>query len=96
MTDQKSPNMERPHFDEGNIFGCHTMVFEKLMQRLQEKGPGIYISSHETLGIVTEEYHELVKAVQDNDTEAQFDELLDLAVACVAGMASIASGKMQW
>jgi hypothetical protein len=30
---------------------------------LEDKGPGIFTSSHEVLGVITEEYHELVEAI---------------------------------
>lgn len=59
------------------------------LKRLDERGYGIFISDHETLGIVTEEYHELIQAVKNNDLENIREELMDIAVACMHGVASI-------
>ena len=71
-------------------------VTMKLAERIHEKGPGIFVSSHEILGIVQEEVHEVLHAVQDNDRMAIRAELLDVAVATIFGIASIDSGGMDW
>jgi len=93
---QHRPILERPKFDIRIMKNNHEAIWTKLMDRLTEKGWGIYISSHETLGIITEEYTELIEAVGENDHAHQWKELLDIAVAALAGMASIDSGEMQW
>ena len=64
-------------------------VTRELDRRISEKGPGAFVSRHEILGIVGEEYSELVEAVHraaDNDVRR---ELLDIAVACIFGVASL-------
>lgn len=90
------PIVNRPVFQAVDVKGCHEYILHVAKRRLAEKGEGIYLSSHETLGIVTEEYHEFVKAVQDDNTGAQYEELVDIAVACLLGMASIENGGMHW
>ena len=60
-----------------------------LERRLLEKGPGIYITPHETLGNVTEEFYELIGAVQSNSSAQIQHELLDTAVACLFGYISL-------
>jgi NTP pyrophosphatase (non-canonical NTP hydrolase) len=67
-----------------------------LKYRLEEKGNGIYVSSHEILGIIGEEWEELIQAVHNNDTVNIKEELRDIAVGCIWAMVSINSGKMHW
>jgi len=72
-------------------------VEAKLMYRVGQKGPGTLVSSHEILGIITEEYHEYIEEVTKNaPEEAKVQELLDIAVAALFGVASIRAGGVQW
>ncbi len=58
--------------------------------RLQEKGDGAYAGPHECYGIIAEEFEkELLDALHSNDRQAFRKELLDIAVACAIGMASV-------
>ena len=57
--------------------------------RIERHGDDAYAGPHEALGHATEEYHELIEAVHDNDRAAVKAELIDLAVACVIGVASL-------
>jgi hypothetical protein len=72
-------------------------VTDKVEFRLQEKGLGAYAGPHETYGIVAEEFYELMDALHLNDTDGFQKELLDIAVACVIGIASSipAAGRKQ-
>ena len=63
--------------------------------RLRQKGPGISVTTHEILGIVTEEVRELEAAVHAGDPDKVHAELVDLAVACALGIASIQTG-VEW
>ena len=47
---------------------------------------GTYKSSHEALGVITEEYHELIAAIRANDLSLIYEEALDLA-ACAMKLA---------
>jgi NTP pyrophosphatase (non-canonical NTP hydrolase) len=47
---------------------------------------GAFKSSHEALGVITEEYQELIEAIRANDLELVFKEALDLA-ACATKLA---------
>ena len=67
----------------------------ELVRRLKEKGSGAFVSTHEILGIVTEEYHELVDAVRSDVVDDVRDELLDIAVGCIFGIASINENTMK-
>jgi len=65
-------------------------VDHKLDFRLREKGSGTYAGPHECYGIIAEEFNkELLEALHENDPKKFRKELLDIAVACVIGMASM-------
>jgi len=88
--------MDRPEVAEVWLRWAMNAVEAMLKKRLEEKGDGALISYHEILGVVTEEYHELCGAVESNREPAIKDEILDLAVAAVFGLASIQSGACGW
>ena len=68
-------------------------VEAKLVERLKKHGLGGYVGAHETLGIVAEEYHELIDAVRSNDPDAVEAELIDVAVGCIFGIASLRENR---
>jgi NTP pyrophosphatase (non-canonical NTP hydrolase) len=47
---------------------------------------GAYTSSHEALGVISEEYQELMQAVRGNYASSIYEEALDLA-ACALKLA---------
>lgn len=65
---------------------------EKLKYRQRQKGMGAYASIHETLGWVAEEVYEfeleMAKNASISTWEHSIEELKDVAVACVWGLAS--------
>lgn len=70
---------------------------ESIRLRLREKGNHSLASSHEILGMITEEYHELIEAIKKNSHKAVLvNELLDLAVAAVFGATCIAEERTHW
>lgn len=69
------------------------LVIEKIDNRLIEKHRGSYIGNHETYGILAEENKELLDALQANDNEWFFRELIDVAVGAILGMASMYANK---
>ena len=83
------PKVKRPLFDKEIIKKCLAEIEDKIFERLKEKGWGIYVSRHENLGIITEEYTEYVETVHQNDIVGQRKELLDLAVGALASMVSM-------
>jgi NTP pyrophosphatase (non-canonical NTP hydrolase) len=64
------------------------LIRSVLERRLKEKGTDSYASTHECLGILTEEYYELVDAVQSNDGEGFESEMIDVAVAAIWSICS--------
>ena len=72
------------------------MVRDKLQLRLNQRGTKTFASKHEILGIITEEYHELIEAVKNNDKHEFIEEILDVAVACVYGLACTIADTTDW
>ena len=60
----------------------------ELQRRIEQKGQYSHITPHETLGLVTEEYHEMLSAVHQNNAAEFGQELTDIAVGCIFGLAS--------
>ena len=60
-------------------------VTEALADRIRKADDkyGAPYSSHESLGVITEEYHELVEAVRCNASSSIAEEALDIAAACI-------------
>jgi len=71
-------------------------VHDNWVSRLDEKGEHIFVSSHETLGVISEEVDEYKKEVRKNNKDHQRKELLDIIVACLHGIASIDNGGQDW
>lgn len=63
-------------------------IKRKLEERLNQKGRRQFINLHEAWGILDEEVREFKDAVHSKDTEQATQELLDIAVACVAALSS--------
>ncbi len=60
-----------------------------LGKRLNEKGWGAFVGPHETFGVIDEEFNkELRDELQANSTVGFRKELIDIAVACIIGLAS--------
>lgn len=66
-----------------------TLLGQNLKRRLHDKGRESFINPKETLGDLRLEMNEVEEAVQIKDPHRIIDELLDVAVGCVFGVASI-------
>ena len=63
-----------------------------ISRKIEKHGTGAYISVHEGLGFLTEEYHELVDAARRTHEEFT-SECLDVAVVCLWTIASMVAGS---
>lgn len=64
---------------------------------LNRKGRGSYASTHEVLGVLTDERSELVQAIQQKRGLAAIrHELLDEIVAALFAVACIDAGTVEW
>ena len=83
-------NENRTQIEDDAIELAINYIRKKLTDRLREKGRGVFISKHEMLGVITEEYDELIEAIRDDTTGSHlFDELMDMAVASIFSLACI-------
>lgn len=80
---------ERPKFKPENIREALANLEHELDQRLDEKGEGCFSSRHEVFGVVAEEIDELLGAVREGSASQVEHELMDIAVACILGIACI-------
>lgn len=72
-------------------------VSRMMVIRMEEKGLGALSSRHEILGILTEEMKEFVDEVHGKGPpQRMVDELIDIAVGCLFGIASIEAGATDW
>lgn len=96
--------MIRAQISEGHVRVALDRVKTMLLRRLEQKGRGIFVSSHEMLGVVSEEFYELkgsVRACKEHGLHAGQgacvqDELVDIAVGCLLGLASYETGEVEW
>ena len=71
-------------------------ISDKTDFRLKQKGYHAWQSTHEILGIITEEYWELQEAIKNNDINAIKKELIDIGVACHFGITCINEKTLDW
>ena len=90
--------MIRPAVMASDVDRAIAKVEDAYSQCASPKGAGAFASSHEAVGVIAEEFYELVDAVRSHTTSttreygiasARVDhEIIDLAVACVHALAS--------
>ena len=86
----------RPVLTEEEIQIAIKKVVEKLYEKFNKHGFHACSSIHESLGFVTEEYDELVEAVRSGMQFRVKDELEDIAVAALFGIATAEGKKFDW
>lgn len=65
------------------------LILIGLQKRLKQHGHAPLASIHEILGIMDEEHYELLMAVHQNDNDQVVEELVDIAVGALFGIASL-------
>ena len=82
--------MQRTLVTQDDVQKTIRQVVAKLEYRLREKGTGAFTSRHEGLGVIAEEYAELLDAVRrDHNHKLFMDECVDVAVSCLFAIASM-------
>lgn len=72
-------------------------TISKLFERLRQKGFGVFASHHEILGIIQQETQEYNDAIHLRKSEEEkIEELKDIAVACIFGIASVKGKSLDW
>lgn len=88
---------KRQRLNLNDLTKAHNDVYIKLLYRLDQKGPGVMASSHEILGIIQDEVIEYRDEVhKKSNAGAKIEELKDIAVAAIFGIASIQTDGVDW
>ncbi len=95
---QKETKMnQRQQLTSEDLLNASVAVEKKLFFRADQKGLGTMASNHEILGIVSQEVQEYNDAIHGRlSKEEKIEELKDIAVAAIFGIASIESGGVDW
>lgn len=78
-----------PIVSSKNIASTINEAVAHLEENRKRRGGGAYVSIHESLGIITEEFWETVEAVRSNRLEDVEEELQDVVTACLWAIASM-------
>ncbi len=80
--------MIRDRITAEELYRAIDEVDNTVSRRLNEKGWGAFAGPHETFGVIAEEFKELLDELQANSVVGFRKELIDIAVACIIGLAS--------
>lgn len=81
--------MERHDVSDTILLKALEALTVNIARKIEKHGRGAYVGNHEALGIITEEYWELIEACKQNDPVDIANELMDVAVGAVFGVASM-------
>ena len=81
--------MQRPQISSLELDAGFNDLNDAVAAKIAKHGYGIYLSNHESLGIIAEEYHELLSAVQSNNVADIRAELMDVAVGALFAVISL-------
>ena len=94
---QRSNVSHRPKITLDSIIAADNAMHIKMADILEKKGYGAWLSRHEILGIIVEEgQKEVVDAVHEGTEDELKQELMDLAIGCIFGVACIEQGTLDW
>lgn len=96
---QSDGQFRRPEITEEEIDKAFNRARTHITLMLAKNGSGAWVSQHELLGEITEEYTELIGAIKDShgnplELMAVKKELLDITTAALFGLACIEAKKM--
>jgi NTP pyrophosphatase (non-canonical NTP hydrolase) len=82
----------RQLFRASTLKDVQAQLCKELENRLRRHGCGLFVSAHETYGVLAEEVDELLGAVRGNDIGEIRAELYDVAIAAIWGIVSTYEG----
>ncbi len=85
---ERKPFVIRPEVSFDELKALAGEVFGAVNYRIERHGRGAFAGPHEGLGVITEEFHELVDAVRSNDPKEVQKEAMDVLVGCLWLIAS--------
>ena len=86
----------RTEISQKQIDAALASIGNETQRRLIQKGFGTLASTHEILGIITEEFDELKDSVRSNNINEIVKEIHDIAVACHFAIACINSDTLDF
>lgn len=84
--------MVRDRISDDYIASAITEVSQHLGQMVRDKGDAAFVSSHEILGKLAEEFQEYMEAVRQNNYNTIRKELIDIGVIVLFGLAGLNEG----
>jgi len=86
----------RPDVNDSDHKVAMFRVQQRLKEALEKRTKAAFVSTHEIYGIVAEEFKELGDALHANNRDQFMEELVDLCVGCMHGIASQSAGAVEW
>ena len=81
--------MYREPASKTEISGVLQKLSEGLQKRIDKHGLGKFVSRAEALGVLAEEYHEVIEAIRGNNSQEFLDEMMDVAVSAIWAIVSL-------
>jgi hypothetical protein len=81
--------MQRIPVSDEALMKVLELVTQGIGKKIEKHGRGAWVSRHETFGILDEEYEEVKDELRSNDLNKFAEELVDVAVVCIFGIASM-------
>lgn len=75
--------MERQNVTDLQLNIGLNAVAKAMLERINKHGAGAFITTHEALGVITEENVELIHAIKSKDEDEILKELMDVAVPAI-------------
>ena len=86
---------DRVQVTRNHLNAAFDLLNARLDSRIDRHGDMSHASVHESLGVIVEEYNELLVEIHANNVQGSADEGIDLALAAIYMVASlIAKGKI--
>lgn len=89
MSKYAKQKVERNQASSVEVERAFALLRENLERRIDKFGWGKHASPAESMGILLEEWKELIDAHQGNDLDEFASELLDVGVTCIWGIVSL-------
>ena len=96
LSKKPSDKVHRPQISKAKVLNAVLETRQQLLNRLEQKGYGAWLSRHELLGFLTEEYLEAAEAVHSGTSSDIKSELMDIAVGCIFAIACINNETLDW
>ena len=88
--------IQRPHVSMDMVDVALAQLRSEIIRRMDQHGPGTFVSTHEIVGVIEEEFNELKHEVHGNASpERLCSELMDIAVPSIFAVACFNSNTVE-